>query len=235
MSEYHTLRNFDSQLHVIESTVAEMGGLVEKQVADAINALMRRDPVQAERVVITDIQIDELQHEIEQKAVINIARHQPVARDLRELVGAMRLSNDLERIGDLAKNIAKRVLALKAEFPPSKMIRGIQRMNDLGLGQLKTVLNAYCQRSASDALSVWRADEEIDTLCSSVFRELLTYMMEDPRNVTSCIHLLFCAKNIERIGDHATNIAEAVHYIVCGTPIFEQRPKGDITTSISPV
>ncbi len=235
MSEYHTLRNFDSELQVIEGTVAEMGGLVEKQAADAVTALVRRDPVQAERVVSTDIQIDELQHEIEHNAVISIARRQPVAGDLRELVGAMRLSNDLERIGDLAKNIAKRVLALKTEFPPPELTVGIQRMNDLLLAQLKNVLNAYCQRSDSDALDVWRADEQIDALCSSVFRELLTYMMEDPRNVTFCIHLLFCGKNIERMGDHATNIAEAVHYIVCGTPIFEQRPKGDITTSISPI
>jgi phosphate transport system protein len=127
------------------------------------------------------------------------------------------------------------VLALKAEFPPPKMTVGIQRMNDLVLAQLKSVLNAYLRRSDSQALDVWRADEEIDELCSSAFRELLTYMMEDPRNVTFCIHLLFCAKNIERMGDHATNIAEAVHYIVCGTPFFEQRPKCDITTSISPI
>ncbi len=232
MSEYHTLKNFDSELHMIGGIVAEMGGLVEKQVADAVTALVRRDPVQAERVVATDIRIDELQHEIEQKAVICIARRQPVADDLRELIGAMRLSNDLERIGDLAKNIAKRTLALKIEFPPPKMMVGIQRMNDLALSQLKSVLNAYFQRSASEALSAWRTDEEIDTLCSSVFRELLTYMMEDACNVTFCIHLLFCAKNIERMGDHATNIAEAVHYIACGTPIFEQRPKRDITTSI---
>ena len=210
--------------------VAEMGGLAEKQVADAVDALARRDTAHAQRVTAADVHIDTLQHEIEEKAVLTIARRQPMAVDLREIVSALRISNDLERIGDLAKNIAKRVIALNTEFPPPKLIRGVEHMTDLLLGQLKAVLNAYARRSVSEAMAVWRGDEEIDAVCTSVFRELLTYMMEDPRNITFCIHLLFCAKNIERMGDHATNIAETVHYMIEGKPITDQRPKGDTTS-----
>jgi phosphate transport system protein len=207
-----------------------MGGLAEKQVADAVDALARRDTTLAQRVTAADVHIDTLQHEIEEKAVLTIARRQPMAVDLREIVSALRISNDLERIGDLAKNIAKRVIALNAEFPPPKLIRGVEHMTDLLLCQLKAVLNAYARRSVAEAMAVWRGDEEIDAVCTSVFRELLTYMMEDPRNITFCIHLLFCAKNIERMGDHATNIAETVHYMIEGKPITDQRPKGDTTS-----
>ena len=187
-------------------------------------------PTLAQRVTAADANIDTLQREIEEKAVLTIARRQPMAVDLREVVGALRLANDLERIGDLAKNIAKRVMALNAEFPPPKLIRGVEHMTDMVLQQMKLVLDAYGRRDVSKAMAVWRGDEEIDAVCTSVFRELLTYMMEDPRNITFCIHLMFCAKNIERMGDHATNIAETVHYIIEGRPIADQRPKGDTTT-----
>jgi phosphate transport system protein len=210
--------------------VAEMGGLAEKQIAESVNALARRDTVLASRITAADAQIDALQSEIEEKAVLTIARRQPMAVDLREIVGALRLANDLERIGDLAKNIAKRVIALNAEFPPPKLIRGVEHMTDLVLAQMKAVLDAYARRDDSKAMAVWRGDEEIDAMCTSVFRELLTYMMEDPRNISFCIHLLFCAKNVERMGDHATNIAETVHYIIEGRPIVDKRPKGDTTT-----
>jgi phosphate transport system protein len=230
MTEHHTVKAFDTDLQDLARMVAEMGGLAEKQVADAVDALARRDTTLAQRVTAADVHIDTLQHEIEEKAVLTIARRQPMAVDLREIVSALRISNDLERIGDLAKNIAKRVIALNAEFPPPKLIRGVEHMTDLLLGQLKAVLNAYARRSVAEAMAVWRGDEEIDAVCTSVFRELLTYMMEDPRNITFCIHLLFCAKNIERMGDHATNIAETVHYIIEGKPIADQRPKGDTTT-----
>jgi phosphate transport system protein len=230
MTEHHTVKAFDSDLQELARLVAEMGGLAERQVADAVDALARRDTALAQRVTAADAQIDALQREIEEKSVLTIARRQPVASDLREVVGALRLAGDLERIGDLAKNIAKRVIALNGEFPPPKLIRGVEHMTALLLGQLKAVLNAYARRSVAEAMSVWRGDEEIDAVCTSVFRELLTYMMEDPRNITFCIHLLFCAKNIERMGDHATNIAETVHYIVEGKPIADQRPKGDTTT-----
>jgi phosphate transport system protein len=230
MTDHHTVKAFDTDLQELARMVAEMGGLAEKQVADAVDALTRRDTALAQRVTAADVQIDTLQHEIEEKAVLTIARRQPMAVDLREIVSALRIANDLERIGDLAKNIAKRVIALNAEFPPPKLIRGVEHMTDLLLSQLKAVLNAYARRSVAEAMAVWRGDEEIDAVCTSVFRELLTYMMEDPRNITFCIHLLLCAKNIERMGDHATNIAETVHYMIEGRPVTDQRPKGDTTT-----
>jgi phosphate transport system protein len=230
MNDLHTAKAFDVDLQELARMVAEMGGLAEKQVADAVDALAKRDTALAQRVTAADAAIDTLQREIEEKAVLTIARRQPMAIDLRDIVGALRIANDLERIGDLAKNIAKRVIALNAEFPPPKLIRGVEHMTDLVLEQLKAVLDAYARRDDDKAMAVWRGDEEIDAVCTSVFRELLTYMMEDPRNITFCIHLMFCSKNIERMGDHATNIAETVHYIVGGTPITERRPKGDTTT-----
>ena len=233
MSE-HTSKAFDSDLQDLSRMVAEMGGLAEKQIAEATDALAKRDTMLAQQVTADDRNIDNLQREIEEMSVLTIARRQPMAVDLREVVGALRLANDLERIGDLAKNIAKRVIALNGEFPPPKLIRGVEHMTDLVLEQLKAVLDAYARRDLTAALAVWRGDEEIDAVCNSVLRELLTYMMEDPRNITFCIHLLFCAKNIERMGDHATNIAETVHYIIEGRPITDQRPKGD-TTNIAAV
>jgi len=229
MSDPHTVKAFDHDLQELSRMIAEMGGMAEKQVADAVDALARRDSTLAQRVAAADASIDTLQRELEEKAVLTIARRQPVASDLREVVGTLRIAGDLERIGDLAKNIAKRVLALGGEFPPPKLIRGVEHMTDLLLAQLKLVLNAYARRSNEEAMAVWRADEEIDAVCTSVFRELLTYMMEDPRNISFCIHLLFCAKNIERMGDHATNIAETVHYVIEGRPLTDQRPKGDTT------
>ena len=230
MNDQHTAKAFDVDLQDLGRIVAEMGGLAEKQIADSVSALARRDTTLAQRVTMADAAIDALQREIEEKAVLTIARRQPMAVDLRDIVGALRLANDLERIGDLAKNIAKRVIALNAEFPPPKLIRGVEHMTDLVLGQMKAVLDAYARRDDVKAMAVWRGDEEIDAVCTSVFRELLTYMMEDPRNISFCIHLLFCAKNIERMGDHATNIAETVHYVIEGRPITEHRPKGDTTT-----
>ena len=231
MNEQHTAKAFDVDLQELSRMVAEMGGLAEKQVADAVDALAKRDTNMAQRVTASDNAIDQLQREIEEKSVLTIARRQPMAVDLREIVGALRLANDIERVGDLAKNIAKRVIALNAEFPPPKLIRGVEHMTDLVLEQLKAVLDAYARRDDAKAMAVWRGDEEIDAVCTSVFRELLTYMMEDPRNITFCIHLMFCAKNIERMGDHATNIAETVHYIIDGNPLTERRPKGDTEIS----
>ena len=229
MSE-HTIKAFDTELQDLTRVVIEMGGLAERQIVNALEALEKHDTGLAQRVIADDAKIDVLQREVEEKAILTIARRQPMAVDLREVVGALRLSNDLERIGDLAKNIAKRVGALDTDFQPQQVMRGVEHMTDLVLAQLKAVLNAYARRSVAEAMAVWRGDEEIDAVCTSVFRELLTYMMEDPRNITFCIHLLFCAKNIERMGDHATNIAETVHYIIEGRPIADQRPKGDTTT-----
>jgi len=231
MMNEHTAKAFDSDLQELTRKVAEMGGLAEREIADAIQALTRRDAELAKRVVAIDPTIDSLQQEIEEKAVLTIARRQPMAVDLREIVAALRVANDLERIGDLAKNIGKRVGALAGDFHPTKLIRGVEHMGSLVLAQLKQVLDAYGSHDLESAMMVWKGDADIDALCTSLFRELLTYMMEDPRNITFCIHLMFCAKNIERMGDHATNIAETVHYMVNGRPIADQRPKGDDTTA----
>jgi len=229
----HTAKAFDIDLQELNRMVAEMGGLAEKLVTDAVDALVRRDTDSAQRVVAADPGVDALQHEIEEKAVLTIARRQPMAVDLRDIVGALRVAGDLERIGDLAKNIAKRVMALDGDFHPTKLIRGVEHMGALVLSQLKDVLDSYGGHDLEKALAVWNGDEQVDSMCTSLFRELLTYMMEDPRNITFCIHLMFCAKNIERMGDHATNIAETVYYMVEGRPIADQRPKGDTTTFAS--
>jgi phosphate transport system protein len=228
----HTARAFDSDLQELGRKVAEMGGLAEKQIADAVAAIARHDLALAGAVVASDVRIDAMQREIEEKAILTIARRQPMAVDLREIVGALRVSNDLERIGDLAKNIGKRVMALDSDLSAPQVMRGFERMANLALAQLKQVLDAYAARDLTAALAVWKGDEEIDAMCTSLFRELLTYMIEDARNITVCIHVMFCAKNIERMGDHATNIAETVYYVVEGRPIAEQRPKRD-TTSFS--
>src|SRR6516225_1974253 len=226
----HTAKAFDVDLQALSRLVAEMGGLTEKQIADAVDALARRNRERPEEIVRADLGIDALQRDIEDRAVLTIARRQPMAVDLREILAALRLSNDLERIGDLAKNIAKRVLALDLDLHSPTVIRGVQHMGALVLSQLKQVLDSYAGRDVEKALAVWNGDEHIDAMCTSIFRELLTYMMEDPRNISSCIHLMFCAKNIERIGDHATNIAETVYYMIEGRSIPNQRPKGDTTT-----
>jgi phosphate transport system protein len=233
MSE-HTAKAFDVDLQELARKVAEMGGLAEKEIADAVDALAKRDSALAQRVILTDISTDQLQREIEEKAILTIARRQPMAVDLREIVAALRIANDLERIGDLAKNIAKRVVALNGDFPPQKLIRGVEHIADLVLEQIKDVLDSYAQRDVAKAIAVWNGDDKIDAMYTSLFRELLTYMMEDPRNITFCTHLLFCAKNIERMGDHATNVAETVYYMVEGRALVDERPKGD-TTNITPV
>jgi len=225
----HTAKAFDADLQEIMRKVAEMGGLAERQIADATKALVERDTDLAERVIATDPTIDAMQHDVEQKAILTIARRQPMAVDLREIVGAMRVCNDLERIGDHAKHIGKRVVALDLDLHPQKLIRGVEHMASLVSALLKQVLDAYASHDLAVALAVWNGDEEVDALCTSLYRELLTYMMEDPRNITFCMHLMFCAKDIERIGDHATNIAETVYYMVEGRPITDQRPKGDST------
>jgi phosphate transport system protein len=225
----HTAKAFDTDLQEITRKVAEMGGLVERQISDAVQALADRDLELGERVLAADPAIDALQRDIEEKSVLTIARRQPMAVDLREIVGAMRVCNDLERIGDHAKHIGKRVVALDGDFYPQKLIRGVEHMAQLVSAQLKQVLDAYASRDLQSALAVWKGDEEVDSMCTSLFRELLTYMMEDPRNITFCMHLMFCAKDIERMGDHATNIAETVYYMIEGRPITDQRPKGDPT------
>jgi phosphate transport system protein len=227
----HTAKAFDIDLQTLKQSVAEMGGLVEKQVGESISALAEHDVACAERIIALDARIDLLQREIEEKGILTIARRQPMAVDLREIVAALRVSNDLERIGDLAKNIAKRIAALPEDINLPKILRGVEHMAELVLTQIKDVLDAYARRDLPKAMAVWNGDQEIDAVNNSLFRELLTYMMEDPSTISLCIHLLFCAKNIERMGDHATNIAETVYYMVEGRPLADERPKNDQTSS----
>jgi phosphate transport system protein len=225
----HTVSAFDQELRALAGKIAEMGGLAEHLVGDAISALSRIDTGLAQRVISEDVRLDTLQREIEERAIQIIARRQPMASDLREIVAALRISNDLERVGDLAKNIAKRVIAINGAVMQKRLILGVEHLAEIALEQLKAVLDAFANRDDAAALIVRQRDDEIDALYTSLFRELLTYMMEDPRNISQCTHLLFSAKNIERIGDHATNIAETVHYVVTGTSLVDERPKSDTT------
>jgi phosphate transport system protein len=229
----HIVTSFDDELNGLAQKIAEMGGLAEQHVADSIAALVNRDIEKAQRVIAADERIDKLQREVEESAVLMIARRQPMARDLREIMAAIHIANDLERVGDLAKNTAKRVIAIENNFGSQRLVAGVEHMAELSLTQLKEILDAFASRDLAAARSVWERDNEIDAMYTSLFRELLTYMMEDPRNITFCTHLLFCAKNIERIGDHATNIAENLHYLITGTALTDARPKQDTSSLTS--
>ncbi len=227
----HTIKAYEGELALLDKKIAQMGGLAEHNLGQAFDALQRRDPRQAELVIAADRSIDMLEKDIEEQVVQMIARRQPLADDLRHVMAALRITSDLERIGDLAKNIAKRAAAIAEEPHPKPVISGLGSMVELALGQLKTVLDAFAERDADRALQVWRGDQQIDAMYNSLFRELLTYMMEDPRNISISTHLLFGAKNLERVGDHTTNIAETVHYLVRGEAITDDRPKNDRTSS----
>ena len=226
----HIVRSYDTDLEGIRRSLAEMGGMAERMLGDSTVALVRRDTALAQKIISADQRLDNLQREVEEKAVLTIARRQPLAQDLRELISAIRLASDIERVGDLAKNIAKRAVAIAGQFqPPHRAVVGLEHISRLVQAQLKDVLDAYAATNEQKALEVWKRDDEIDALYTSLFRELLTYMMEDPRNITFCTHLLFCAKNIERIGDHTINIAETIHYLVTGDSLDVNRPKLDTT------
>jgi len=215
----------------LDALLAQMGGLAEDNLGLAFDALERRDPATAEGVVGKDKLIDGLENQIEQIVFERITRHPPDERELRHLLTALRIASDLERVGDLAKNIAKRSLAIAHEPHPKPLITGLSHMVELALRQLKEVLDAYAIRDAEVAHRVWLSDDEIDDMYNSLFRELLTYMMEDPRNIGTATHLLFGAKNLERVGDHTTNIAENIHLLVVGEPLPEERPKRDQTST----
>jgi len=226
MMSDHTVRAYDKELDALGRRIAEMGGIAEKMVSDSMDALSSVNSELAQLVIATDPRLDALQREIEEHAILTIARRQPMAVDLREIIGAIRVAGDLERVGDLAKNIARRTVKIGPEVRLPRTAIGLKHMNDLATELLKDVLDAYAMRDAARAQAVWSRDAELDALEDSVFRDLLTHMMEDPRNITFCAHLLFCSKNIERIGDHATNIAETVFYLVTGGTLPTIRPKG---------
>jgi len=228
MSE-HIVKAFTEQLESLANSVAQMGGLAEAQLANAIESIAKRDGKLAEAAIGSDERVDRIQQTIEEDALKLLALRQPMAVDLRATLAAIKIANELERIGDLAKNIGKRALVLNRE-PPIRLTQSLARMGRQSLAQLKMVLDAYSDRDAEAARNVWRHDEEIDELYNSLFRELLTYMMEDPRTIGLCTHLLFIAKNIERAGDHATNIAETVYHMVTGSFLRIDRPKADVTS-----
>ena len=226
----HTVRSFSADLEELSGDLARMGGLAEDVLSDAIQAISTRDSALADTVVARDPQIDALQVEIEKKILRVLALRQPLARDLRQVISALKIAYELERIGDLAKNIAKRAKVIDL-LEPAAAVKGVSRMGRLVAAQLKRVLDAYASLETDAANRVWARDEEIDGYYQSLFREVLTYMMEDPRTITPCAHLLFVAKNLERVGDHCTNIAEEIHFLVTGETLAAERPKVDAVNS----
>lgn len=231
----HITSAFDEELKYLNRRISEMGGLAEQMCADAVRALVNADGALAQKVISDDVILDTAEREIQEKAIVTIAKRQPMASDLREIIGTLRIAADLERVGDLGKNNAKRVMAVQGTGVPRKLARGLEHLSELALVQLKEVLDVFANRSAQKAEAIRLRDEEIDAMYTSLFRELLTYMMEDPRNITTCTHLLFCAKNIERIGDHATNIAETIYFIATGAPPQGERPKDDSSNTLGAV
>ncbi|MBX3571792.1 MAG: phosphate signaling complex protein PhoU [Mesorhizobium sp.] len=229
----HTVTSFDQELEHIDRLIREMGDLAGSMVAGSTRALLASDNPLAQRVVSDDAILDANQRELDDAAITLIAKRQPMAQDLRAVVGAIRMAADLERVGDLAKNIAKRVGAVGQTATPRNLSHSIEAMSGLVLSQVNNVISHYVARDP-EALKALRADDEkIDIQYTAVFRELLTYMMEDPRNITACTHLLFCAKNLERIGDHVTNIAENAYYVMTGAQLPANRPKVDETAAMS--
>jgi phosphate transport system protein len=223
---HHIVSKYDEELQALASQVLRMGGLAESLLAQAVDTVLRRDGAMALQVIERDQQIDALEADIDSRCTRLLALRQPMAVDLRAILTAFKLAGDLERIGDYAKNLAKRSLVLNQSAPVAA-VHGIPRLAGMVQDMIKEVLDAYANRDAALAVSVWRRDAAVDQLYDSLFRELLTYMMEDARTITSCTHLMFMAKNIERIGDHATNMAEMIHFLITGRRLDGDRPRGD--------
>ena len=220
----HTLKAFTSELNALTSDVLRMGGMAEAMITDMATAFARGDSELARSVIQRDAEVNALETRLEREITRLLALRQPVAQDLRGIIAALKVSNDLERIGDLAKNVCKRLIAMGVKHGATGQ-KSVERMSRAVRMQLNTVLDAYATQSAQEAINVWQHDEEIDEHYNSMFREVLTYMMEDPRKISQGAHLLFIAKNLERIGDHCTNIAEVVHFFVTGEDMPMARPK----------
>ncbi len=225
----HIVKSFDEELQNLREVIVRMGGLAEAQLSSAIEALVKRDSELARQVIDRDAAIDELEQDADESAMRLLALRQPVADDLREVISALKMASALERIGDYAKNVAKRTTVL-SQAQPVRPTHAVPRMARLVQVIIKDTLDAYVDGDPEKAVAVWRRDEEVDEMYTNLFRELLTYMMEDPRNITPATHLLFIAKNIERMGDHATNVAELIYFRVTGEQIEGGRPKGDTTS-----
>jgi phosphate transport system protein len=226
-------KGLNSDLRSLAALVAEMGGCAERQLAEALEALTWRDNERARANVAADVAIDVMQQTIEQRAMDIILTRRPVADDLRQVVGIVRIANELERIGDLAKNISKRIIAINDQDIPVRSLRGFTHMATLMMTLLRDVLDSFARRDVAKALDVWMRDFDIDRLCASLFRDFLTLMTENPLAITLSVHLLFCVKNIERMGDHATNMAEAIYYMVKGQALSRERPKADVVSGMS--
>ena len=222
----HIVKSFEHELKRLRVLITDMGGLVENEVALACHAVLEQDGASASRAVEADPKVDAVEREVEQFVIRLLALRQPVAGDLRQIVSALKITGDLERIGDYAANVAKRSIVL-AEFTLPYSLAGLAHMSQLVQQQLKSIIDAFGDSDADKAMEVWRSDQVVDDIYNAIFRELITYMMEDPRNITPCTHLLFIAKNLERIGDHATNVAETIYYAEKGESLPESRPKGD--------
>jgi phosphate transport system protein len=222
----HIVKSFEVELNRLRGMLTQMGGMVESQVAMACEAVLSRDDAAAAGTVEADPKVDALEREVEQFVIRVLALRQPFAQDLRLVVASLKITGDLERIGDYAANVAKRSLVLN-QFNLPFSLTGLANMARLVQVNLKLVIDAVGENDTDKAMEVWRSDEGVDEIYNALFRELVTYMMEDPRNITPCTHLLFIAKNLERIGDHATNVAETVYYAVKGETLTGGRPKGD--------
>ena len=226
----HIVKSYDQELKRLQAMIIDMGGMVESQVALACRAVIDKDAEAATKAVEADARVDALEREVEHFVIRMLALRQPMAQDLRQIVASLKITGDLERIGDYAANVAKRSLVLN-QFNLPYPLTGLAHMGRLVQENLKLIIDAIGESDAEKALQVWRSDAAIDDIYNALFRELITYMMEDPRNITPCTHLLFIAKNLERVGDHATNIAELVFYAVTGQPLTDARPKGDNSAS----
>ncbi|MDD9910728.1 MAG: phosphate signaling complex protein PhoU [Ahrensia sp.] len=227
----HIVSAFDKDLRQIENLVVTMGGLVEQQLEQAAEVIISRDLELADQLIASDDEVDKLEIEIDSLVVRIIALRQPKAQDLRSVLAALKVAADLERIGDYAKNLAKRTHVLAQVPIVGDSAKSVRRMCKMVRQMVKDVLDAYLTRDEAAANEVWLRDEEVDQIHNNLFRALLTYMLEDPRNITPCMHLLFIAKNVERMGDHTTSIAEQIQFLVSGEMPEEDRPKGDVTST----
>jgi phosphate transport system protein len=224
----HLVKSYENELKRLHGMIIEMGGIVESQVAMSVDAIVNRDSIAAQRTIDADARTDALERDVEQFVIRLLALRQPMAADLRQIVAALKMTGDLERIGDYAANVAKRSIPL-TQFTLSYPMTGLAHMGQLAQAQIRQIMDALGDNDADKAVAVWRSDQAIDDIYNTLFRELITYMMEDPRNITPCTHLLFIAKNIERIGDHTTNIAETIYYAVKGEVLPDARPKSDMS------
>jgi len=226
--------SYTAELRTLVAEVIRMGGLAEAQVVDAVDAVTKRDVALAQALIVRDLRLDDMQGQIEKRALALIADQGPSDEDLRRAISTMKLAMNLERCGDLARNIAKRSLVLSASDPVLPLMAAIARLGRLVAARLREVLDAYAAQEMDAAMAVWRRDEEVDEHYESIFRELLTLMANEPETVAPGAHLLFIAKNLERIGDHATNIAEILHFQITGEELNQTRPKVSLLGAETP-